>query len=91
MLSGEPNKKGKMIKDIPKEVLLSCIQYRVTEVEGMIVFSENNGMYGCCDRMIFTKGQYSSWRLQLKTTFNTIQVSHIIEAYKLIKEWRGND
>jgi hypothetical protein len=80
-----------MIKEIPKEVLLSCISYRVTEIENMIIFSENIGMYGCCDRIIFTKEKYSSWRLQLKTTFDTIQVSHIIEAYKLIQEWRGEN
>jgi hypothetical protein len=80
-----------MITEIPKEVFLSCIRYRVTEIEGMIIFSEEQGMYGCCDRMIFTKGRYSSWRLQLKTTFDTIQVSHVIEAYKLIQEWKGKD
>jgi len=80
-----------MISEIPKEVLLSGIKYRVTEVEGMIIFSEESGMYGCCDRIIFTKEKYSSWRLQLKTTFETIQVSHVIEAYKLIQEWKGKD
>ncbi len=80
-----------MIKNLPQEVLLSCILYRITEIEGMIIFSEASGMYGCCDRMIFTKSNYSSWRLQLKTTFDTIQVSHIIEAYKLINQWDENE
>ena len=80
-----------MLTKLPETVLLSCIEYRVTEVEGMIIFSETSGMYGCCDRIIFTKSKYSSWRLQLKTTFDTIQVSHVVKAYELVKEWRGND
>jgi len=80
-----------MIKEIPKEILIDCIMYRVTEVEGMIIFSEAQGMWGCCDRMIFSKEKYSSWQLELKTTFGGMMADHICKAFKLVQEWRGDD
>lgn len=80
-----------MIKIIPKEVIIDAIMYRVTEVEGMIIFSEAQGMYGCCDRIIFSKEKYSCWQLELKTTFGRMMADHICKAYQLVQEWRGDD
>ena len=80
-----------MIKKLPKEVNINAIMYRVTEVEGMIIFSEAYGMWGWCNRIIFTHPQYALWQLELKLTSPAIAVSHIVEAYKLVQEWRGDD
>jgi len=80
-----------MVKEIPKEVLIDAIMYRVTEVEGMIIFSEAIGMYGCCDRIIFNKEKYSCWQLELKTTFGHIMADHVCKAFQLVQEWRGDD
>lgn len=76
---------------IPSKVNICAIMYRVVEIDGMIVFSEDCGMWGCCDRIIFRFHKYGGWRLELKPTFDTIMASHIEEAYKLVKKWRGDD
>ena len=80
-----------ILKEIPKEVCIDAIMYRVTEVEGMIIFSEAQGMWGCCDRMIFTHPQYACWQLELKTTFGRMMADHVCKAYRLVQEWRGDD
>ena len=80
-----------MITKIPEEVLIGCIAYRIVEVEGMIVFSEAQGMYGCCDRMIFTHPEFGLWQLDLKTTFGTISASHVCKAFEFVQEWRGDN
>jgi len=80
-----------MIKELPNEVIIDSIMYRVTEVEGMIIFSEAQGMYGCCDRMIFNRPKYASWQVELKTTFGTMMADHVAKAYRLVQEWRGDD
>lgn len=80
-----------MSKKLPKEVTICGIGYRVTEIDGMIIFSESSGFYGCCNRMIFTRNQYSGWRIELKLTFDNILTAHIEKAYHLIMKWRGDD
>jgi len=80
-----------MIKQIPKEVNIDAILYRVTEIEGMIIFSEAQGMWECCDRMIFTHPEFDCWQLELKTTFGRIMADHVAKAYQLVQEWRGDD
>lgn len=80
-----------MIKEIPKEVNIDAIIYRVTEVEGMIIFSEAYGMWGECNRIIFTHPKYALWQLELKLTSPTIAVSHVCKAYQLVQEWHGDD
>ncbi len=76
---------------IPKEVVIDAIMYRVTEIDGMIIFSEAMGMSECCDRMCFVREKYSSWQIQLFTTFGQMMASHICKAYKLVCQWRGDD
>ena len=77
--------------EIPKEVIIDAIMYRVIEVEGMIIFSEARGMWGCCNRITFHHPKYASWQIQLFTTFDSMMASHICKAYKLVCKWRGDD
>lgn len=80
-----------MNKEIPKEVIIDAIMYRITEVETMIIFSEAQGMWGCCDRIIFNHPKDGGWQVELKTTFGHMMADHVAKAYQLVQEWRGDD
>jgi hypothetical protein len=83
---------NKFIEQIPKEVNICGIMYRVIEVEGMIVFSELYGMCFCGQRVAFIHPKYGLWQVEIKPSFGTtISMSHLEEMFKLVQEWRGDD
>ncbi len=76
---------------IPKKVVICGIGYRVTEIDKMIIFSEDGGFWGCCNRMSFHRPKYGGWQIEVLPTFGRMGASHICEAYKLVMQWRGDD
>jgi hypothetical protein len=76
---------------IPEEVNFCAIMYRVKEIDGMIIFSESYGMYGCCNRVSFHRPEFANWQLEVYPTFGRMMVSHIVEMFKLVCKWRGDD
>jgi len=76
---------------IPEEVNICGIGYRVTEKDDMIIFSEERGFFGCCDRISFYHPKYACWQIEVFPTFGRMSASHIVEAYKLVCKWRGDN
>ena len=77
---------------IPEEVNICAIMYRVVEVDEMIIFTELYGMNYCGTRMAFTHPKFASWQVVCMPVFgDTMMVAHIVEAYKLVCKWRGDD
>ena len=73
---------------IPPRVILSGIGYRVQVSEGLIVFAEDGGVFGCRCRMSFER-RASIWYLTLTGTHGTAPVPHIVKAYEFVKAAYG--
>ena len=77
--------------ELPNEVNICAIIYRVTEIDDMIIFSEAYGMYNCCNRITFHRPKYACWQVMIYPTFDSIMASHVVEMFKLVCKWRGDD
>lgn len=67
-------------------------RYLVSEHERLIVFSEDGGFYGTHTRIAFSKkDKYSIWHVEFSETWGSVAASHIVEAYNLVMQYRGND
>lgn len=75
---------------LPEYALLSCIKYRITEHEGMIVFTEDGPMWGCFTRIMFWRVE-SCWYMDYDDRFEKIMVSHVTKAYEIVKHYRGGN
>lgn len=78
------------MKAFPDRVNLCGIGYRIQEREGLIVFSEDRGFWGCHSRIIFRKHD-QIWYVSFSDTWKEIMASHIIKAYELVCEFRGKN
>jgi hypothetical protein len=67
---------GDSFREIPKEVVLSCIRYRVSIHEGLLVLTETGSAWGCNRRISITG---------LGTEFPKIECDGSVEV-SLIKE-----
>lgn len=78
---------------IPEEVNIDAIMYRVVETpDGMIVFTESQGMCFCGNRIAFHRPKYASWQVELFPVFASYMMAdHVAKAYELVQEWRGDD
>lgn len=72
----------------PETVLISCIRYRITEHEGMIVFTQECCMWGCYTRIMFWRVE-SCWYMNFDARFEKVMVSHVTRAYEIVKHYRG--
>ena len=81
-----------MLKELPKEVNINGLMFRIIERDGMIIFSELYGMCFCGQRIAFSRPKYSCWQVEIFPSFGqTIMASHIVEAFRIVKEYRGGD
>lgn len=74
----------------PDRVLLSCIGYRVTVSEGMVLFASEPGVAGCYTRMAFQRIN-GCWYVTLADSDDKTMVSHIVQAYSLVCTWFGDN
>lgn len=78
-------------KPLPEEVVLCAIGYRIQESEGLIVFTTNINVWGCYNRIAFEKKEMC-WYVSIKSTSdNSVMVEHILQAYKLVCEYKGGN
>lgn len=73
---------------IPKQVLLSAIMYNVTVVEEMVVFSQDECVYGRSTRFAFER-KCNCWYL-IPNECEYIMMSHIEKAHKYVCQWFGS-
>lgn len=78
------------MKNLPTEAILCGIKYGISAHEGMVIFEESCPMYGCHTRLIFEKPKDCGWYLSSSTTWNSINVNHIIAAHKILCEVFGD-
>jgi len=84
-------------KDLPKQVTLGGILYNITEVEGLIVFSEAMPMAGLASRFSFHRSPEHTgmWYLQLNNDGINVQphiaLCHVERAAAIVRECRGDD
>lgn len=79
------------LKPFPKTVLISCIEYSIQEHEGLIVFTQTTGCWGTYSRMSFHKPKYALWQFKFYDSSDDIAVTHIIGAYEIICQYRGDE
>jgi hypothetical protein len=73
---------------LPEKVVLSAIEYRVQEHEGLIVFTAEAGFWGTHTRLAFEQHD-GCWWVSFSETWGKVMVSHLIEAYRIIREEYG--
>lgn len=76
--------------NIPDRVTLSCIGYYVKVVEGMVLFSSEPSIAGCYTRISFQRVD-QCWYVSLIDSGNKVMVSHVEQAYAMVKEWFGDN
>jgi hypothetical protein len=75
---------------LPEKVILSAIEYRVQEHEGLIVFSQVAGFWGTHTRIAFELCE-GCWYVSFSETWGKVMVSHLVEAYRIIREEYGTN
>lgn len=78
-----------MTKRLPKSVNLRGTTYRVQESEGLIVFSEEEPVWGCQARFTFER-RLMVWFVDIQST-GGITANTIVEADRLVSEAYGEN
>ena len=76
--------------EVPKEVLLCAINYRVTVAEDMVLFADTNRCGPCFHRMAFQR-KCGCWYMTGSSLGGGIMVAHVIAAYECLCKWFGGD
>ena len=76
---------------LPEKKVICGIEYKIQEHEGLIVFSEMEGFFGCHTRIAFEHPNGGLWQVSIDATWNKVPVSHIIRMRDLIYEAYGDD
>lgn len=81
------------MKRLPATVLLSCIEYRISETEGLIVFSQHGGCWGTSCRITFERdGDGMCWYVKiLSSNDNQAMFSHVEQAMKMVEDAYGKN
>ncbi len=77
-------------KVIPEFANLCGIGYRVQESEGLIVFTQESCIWGSYTRISFSRCEYC-WYVETASRWNRVMVSHIVRAYEIVKQYRGDN
>lgn len=76
--------------DLPADANLYGICYRITEAEDLIVFGEEDGVWGCRTRFSFHRS-CGCWYVTIDGTHDYAMVAHIMLAYKIVCKVFGGD
>jgi hypothetical protein len=81
------------MKPLPKEKTICGIMHRIQEHEGIVTFTEVGGCWGCGQTISFHRAENGKgcWYVELGATGDGIMLSHIIEAGKIVHEYRGDN
>lgn len=85
--------KSKLGLPFPKEVNIGSRMFNIQEHEGIITFSAQNQycFYGMHERISFHKPKYAQWHMEYSTTFKDIRPSFVLDCYKIVCDYRGDD
>ena len=85
--------KSKLGLSFPKEVNIGSRMFNIQEHEGIITFSAQNQycLYGMHERISFHKPKYTQWYMEYSTTFKDIRPSFVLDCYKIVCDYRGDD
>lgn len=89
-LTQNPN--GRLGKPFPPRVILAGIGYRISEHEGLVVFSEDITCYGLHTRICFVRNCADMWELANldgTASFDRIPMAHIEQAWAFVKAYRA--
>lgn len=78
------------VKKMPKEANLGGIMHNIAESEGLIVFSQQPGIWGCSSRIAFERVEFC-WYVTVEATFGRVMVSHILKAWELVEKTYGGN
>jgi len=70
--------------DIPENVVLRGIPYRVSQHEGCVVFSDASGFWGLSSRMVFSKPKHALWQIDEIAGNCPLCACHVVAAYELL-------
>lgn len=79
------------LKRLPAQVILGGISHRVSEAEGLIVFSQEAGFYGTHSRICFERDAGMLWYLKFSETWDKVPMSHVLKAYRYVEAVYGKD
>lgn len=75
-------------KDIPKETNLAGCGYRVAVSDGLIVFIEDEPVFGCQSRFAFSRNSARDWVFE-NFGHPRVHVSHLLAAWQFVKKYFG--
>jgi hypothetical protein len=78
------------IQNIPANVSLCAIRYRVQVHEGMVVFSEKDRCGPCYSRLAFQR-KCGCWYVTVESSGGSAMVAHIAAAQAFLGQWFGGD
>lgn len=75
---------------LPESVNLKGTMHRVQVSEGLIVFAEQDGVWGCRQRFSFQR-KAGCWYLAIEGTHGDASMGCVAEAYRLVCEAYGGN
>lgn len=69
-----------------REVKLNCVSYRVTEIDGQVIFEEIGGMWGVENRLCFEWIGTGWYLIDFEHSFNRVYVPHLVSAAKWLEQ-----
>jgi hypothetical protein len=67
-----------------EEITLNAVPYRVTEVDGQVIFEENSGFFGLFSRFVFEWRGQGWYLVGAESTFGHVFLPHIVSAAKWV-------
>lgn len=68
----------------PEEITLNAVPYRVTEVDGQVIFEEASGFAGLFSRFVFEWRGQGWYLVGAESTFGHVFLPHIVSAAKWV-------
>lgn len=73
---------------LPKEVDLCGRMHSIVEVNGTVLFSELDCVYGCPSKIAFSKRD-EQWRVNIESHDDCAMVSQVLKAWSIVEADQG--
>lgn len=72
-----------------RHVTLNCVSYRVTEIDGQVMFEKTGGVWGVESRFCFEWRGAGWYLIDFEDSFGRIYVPHLVSAAKWLEQNYG--
>lgn len=74
-----------------RDISICCVPYRMTIVEGGVVFSNRSGFYGVTGRFMFAYRSHLWYLDHSQSTWGDVAACHLVRMHERLSEYIGPD